>query len=179
MQSKPKSNSIVTSEYADGVISFRVRGAQSPILFHLDSASAANRARAEVHGWVQRVVDAAAVGMTRADGSIIPAPERDALKYAAMVKVRDHYESGSADWGRKAEQGERESGGLALRAIAAIQGVDIPTMRQRVKAQAEKRGITERVYINSVSASAAVQAKMAELRGPAAFDADELLGELE
>lgn len=180
MQTKAKSNSIVTSEYEEGVITFRIRGAASPILFHLDRVSEANRRRAEVHGWVQRIVDSAAVGMTDADGAIIPAPERDAMKYAAMVKVRDHYESGTEDWARRAVAGERETGGMTLRAVAAVSGVTVDVMRERVKAMAEKRGVTERVYLNSVAGSAAVQAKIAEFRAasPSAIDADALLDEL-
>ncbi len=180
MQTKPKSNSIVTSEYAEGVITFRVRGAESPILFTLNRVSEANRRRAEVHGWIQRVVDSAAVGMTDSAGGIIPAAERDRLKYAAMVKVRDHYESGTEDWARRAVAGERETGGMTLRAVAEVSGVTVDVMRARVKAMAEKRGVTERVYLNSVAGSAAVQAKIAEYRAAAgsAIDADELLDEL-
>lgn len=180
MQTKPKANSIVTTRFDadEQALHFMVRGTPSPIVLRLTDIHPDVMKRAALHGLVQRITDGAAVSMTDATGAIIPAAERDAMKYRAMVSLRDHYASGTADWNRKGASGEREAGGLVLRALAAVQGVDIPTMAARVKARAEKLGITERKFLNHMATSKDVANKMLELRGPAAFDADEALSEL-
>ncbi len=182
MQSKPKANSIVTTTYdADTrTLTFRVRGQPSPILFHLDSVSDECKARAMLHGFAQRIPDSAAIGMQDKDGRIIPAETRDRMKYDEMVKLRDHYESGTPDWSRVREGGERETGGIILRALATVQGIDIATMRERVAAQAEKRGMTERKFLNGVATAPAVVAEIARIRAASGegLDGDALLGDL-
>lgn len=181
MQSKPKANSIITSVLAtDGNnITFLVRGhTDAPLVLDLTKVSADNMRRAALHGFNQRIPDGAAIGAADKDGNIVPAAERDALKHSRMAALVAHYNSGTAEWSRKVEGGTRDTGGIELRAIAAIQGTDVPTMRERVKVQAEKLGIGEKEYLNGiVNGSKAVQAKIAEMRAAVApaFDADEAL----
>lgn len=58
------------------------------LVFHADRASTANNAYAALHGFNQRIGDAAALdaGASMAD------------KFAAMRTLVDHYETGSDDW---------------------------------------------------------------------------------
>lgn len=60
----------------------------APIVFDTRKASDANRDYAALHGFKQRICDTAALG---ADATM-------AEKFAEMAKLRDHYESGSAEW---------------------------------------------------------------------------------
>lgn len=94
MQPKRKSNSVVTTQRLEsGALQFNVLGAGS-LTFDFTQASEANRAHAEVHGWVQRISDAAAMGRDEETGK----PATPAEKLARMRSRVEHYESGSPDW---------------------------------------------------------------------------------
>lgn len=86
------------------------------LVFHADRASAENRAYAELHGFKQRIIDAAAVERTDADGKIIPADERSAMQTRNMTAIIEHIESGSTEWNIRASGGTSD-GGLLVKAM--------------------------------------------------------------
>jgi hypothetical protein len=122
MQTKPKENSIVTSSYdaERNVITFTVKG-QGDMTLDLNKVSKENLARAVVHGFNQRIPDAAAIGRTDADGKIIPEDERTRIKWERMNELCVHYESGTTEWSRKGEGGPSRV--LTIEAIARVKGI--------------------------------------------------------
>lgn len=94
MQSKRKSNSIVTTTRLEsGAIQFSVLGAGT-LTFDFTKADESMRAHAEIHGWIQRISDAAAIGRDEETGK----PATPEAKLARMKARVDHYESGAAEW---------------------------------------------------------------------------------
>jgi hypothetical protein len=118
MQTKPKSNSaIVTTVDAEGRLVFEVIGA-GVLKFDPKKAAGECRAKAERHGWFQRISDAAAMSRTDDEGNIIPRSDIAKAKLAAMTKVAAHYETGTTEWSRVAEGGPR--GGILFRALSRM-----------------------------------------------------------
>lgn len=175
MQTKPKSNSVITTEIDGTRITFRVKDAGS-VTLNTEDLSPAVRSRALQHGMIQRISDAAALSRNPDTG--LPASPQD--KLAAMEELVAHYASGTEEWGRKRAAGAGAEGGITLRAVAAVQGVSVETMRERVAALAEKRGTTTRAILAALAKQEAVARKVAEMRaaGGDSKVAEELLGEL-
>src|SRR5882724_5922749 len=94
-EAKVKSNAVVTygRDESTGEHLFSVVGAGT-IRFNLGLVSDANKARATIFGFRQRIVDAAAMSRNPANGQ----PATPAAKEAAMRRLADHYMSGSDDW---------------------------------------------------------------------------------
>lgn len=110
MQTKPKSNSIMTTVLSqDGnTITFKVAGAGECIL-DLTKLSEANRIRAIQHGMTQRISDGAALSRNPETGK----PATPADKLAAMKVLVDHYNSGTSEWSRaRAASGPTYTNGL-------------------------------------------------------------------
>lgn len=124
MQTKPKANSIITSAYdaKRNTLIFTVLG-QGTVELDLNKVSAANLARAAVHGFNQRVPDAAAIGVTDKDGEVIPRDERTRIKYERMNDLCRFYESGTEEWGRKAAAGEGSGRSITIEAIAKVKSL--------------------------------------------------------
>lgn len=159
-----------------GVLTINVEGFD-PLVMDVSKIAAVNNERATMHGWKQRIVDASAIGKDLETGlSATPAE-----KYAAMKTLVDHYMGGSFEWSPgRTEGSKRDEGGITLRALAAVQGVDNETMRARVIAACEKRGITPKTYYAIVATSPDVANKIAEIRAAAVKPgaADDLMLEL-
>jgi len=177
-----KANQIVEPIINDAftTVTFNVRG-HKPLVLDMDKLHPDIVKRAACVGMAQvRINDAAAIGRTDKEGRIIPDADRTAMKYEAMKRLVEHYMTGTAEWAQRVAKGKGDAGqtSLTLRALAMVQGVDVETMRERVEANAEKRGVTVRAYLAKVATSEAVRRKMDELRGPAAVDADDMLDEL-
>lgn len=133
MQSKPKTNSVITSRIPDGAemieaivrfparMVFETRNADGTLFaeceLDLTKIHADNLGRAIVHGLNQRVPDAAAIGLTDKDGDIIPRGERTRIKSERMNDLCTFYESGTADWSRVGT-GTGSSKSLTIEAIA-------------------------------------------------------------
>jgi len=163
-------------------VTFNVRGHESFVL-EMDKLHPDVVKRAACVGMAQvRINDAAAIGRTDKEGRIIPEVDRTAMKYEAMKRLAYHYMTGTAEWAQRVAKGKAKGDGgelnLILRALAAVQELDVESMRKIVASKAEKRGITIRVYLNQIATSEAVRRKMDELRGPPAADADAMLAEL-
>lgn len=117
MVTKPKANSVITTDLiaaGNGII-FRVAGAGEVVL-DLNLVHADAKARAMVHGFIQRVSDAAALSRDEETG--LPATPAD--KLAAMAALVEHYSSGTSEWSRKREGGGRPEGGLLLQCLMEL-----------------------------------------------------------
>lgn len=164
MQSKPKSNSIVTHTRNDatGVLTFNVLGVGS---FEFDPTKAApvNREHAEYHGWLQRIVDGAAIPVADPEGNIVPKSERSRMKYAAMIRLRDHYESGAEDWSLAGGGGGARS--ITIEAIARVFECEYEEAVEMVERHAEKKyaGNTK-TALAKLRAEPKVQAAMLAIR---------------
>jgi hypothetical protein len=176
MQTKAKSNSVITHKVADdGTITFVVKDAGE---LALDPAkvSEANRARFLRHGIVQRVADAAAQSRDTTTGK--PAPASD--KLTAMKRLVDHYMTGSDEWSpaRVASEGPGLDG-IALAAVSEAIGKTLDDVRAMVAAGAEKKAVTQRVYLTALTTADRVRPvyeRMTKARAPA-IDADAELDE--
>ena len=149
-------------------IKFQV-GACGAVDLRLDQLDKDVLAYAIFHGLKQKVADAAASSAEPMD------------KFAAIEQMVAHLNAGGAWNTRSAGDGSGAgAGGLVLRAIAAIQGLSVDEMSERIDRLAERKQMTRRALLMKLAKQPDVQAKMAELR-PApkgAPDADGLLDEL-
>lgn len=75
------------------LVRFSVKDAGELVL-DVAKVNAANRARAEMHGFVQRISDAAAMARDSKTGASAT-PQQ---KYEAMKRLVEHYVSGAEDW---------------------------------------------------------------------------------
>lgn len=104
MQTKPKSNSTITHKVDGNVITFQARGKSAepdkpgPVIgetsLDLTKVHDGLHRRAEIHGWIQRISDAAAISRNPETG--LPATAGD--KLSAMDRLVQHYMSGTGDW---------------------------------------------------------------------------------
>lgn len=173
MQTKPKSNSVITHEFREenGELAFLVNGAGETVL-PLDRLSTQVRHRAMLHGLIQRISDAAAMSRDPATGRA--ASPQD--KLAAMKSLVDHYASGTLDWGRKREGGGAQEGGLLISVlIRAYPEKPLVELQKFAKA----RSVVERnALLASEKLKPIADAIRAE-RAPGGVDVDGLLGGLE
>lgn len=117
MNAKVKRNSVVTSELLEsGMIRFTVRDAGT-FDFNPSKAHESLRDRAEVHGWIQRISDAAAMSRDEATGK----PASPADKLARMVALKEHYESGTEQWARSGGAGTGQS--IVILAVQRVMGL--------------------------------------------------------
>lgn len=182
MQSKPKANSVVTHSMQDGKVVFNVLGAGS-FAFDPDKASAENRARAMIHGFVQRISDGAARLRDTKTGASASVEE----KFAMMKRIADHYQSGATEW-RLTETPTKRGvdAGLVImamvRALAGVKDVDaaeaifskqvalgkFPDRDSAIKAWAESRQVADTIKVILAERAAAA----------ANLDAEAMLAEL-
>jgi hypothetical protein len=114
MQSKPKSNSVITHEVVgdpemseQNTIIFNVLGAGKTML-ETGRLSRQNLYRAAIHGMIQRISDAAAISRDPETGK----PATPAEKLAAMSALVEHYHSGTSEWSRVGVGGGPKGGFL-------------------------------------------------------------------
>lgn len=176
MQTKPKANSVITHQLLEtGILRFNVLGAGF-VDFDRTKVHAANLERAALHGFIQRISDAAALSRNTTTG----APASPADKLAAMEELVEHYHSGAAEWKRT---GTGTQGGLIVRAIMRVKGLTFEAATQQVEAFAAKKhkGDTAaalRFLATGAQVMAAMDAIRQESRPAPKVDADEALGEL-
>lgn len=113
MNQKAKSNSVLTSKVEGSVLEITVLGAGT-ILFDAEQAHPANRQRAEMHGWTQRLSDAAAKSRDPKTGL----PVSPLAKFEAVNQLAEWYMRGGDQWKRTGD-GTRETlpGNLLLTAL--------------------------------------------------------------
>lgn len=147
MNTKAKSNSVITYTYdtATNAITYTVLGVGDLVL-NLDQVSPQNRDYAAVHGFGQRIPDAAAIARDTETGKSATPQE----KYDAMAKLVAHYNSGTSEWSRVREAGEGNSGGLLLAALVKMSPTkskdEIRTwMKSQTRTQLDAMRDTDRV----------------------------------
>lgn len=170
-----RSNQVVAfTQNDDGTQTFKI-GDQS-ITFRPDMVSAANRVRAELHGWKQRISDKAALSRDPKTGKSAT-PEQ---KFAAVKAIIDHYEAGGDAWemARVGGVGGRSEASYIMEALANIQGLSVDDMSERVAQRAEKNGITVDAFLKRVATQSAVATEIARIKHGDADNGDALLDDL-
>lgn len=169
MNTKAKSNSVITHAVDGSMIVFNVLGI-GRLAFETSRASTENQNQARVHGFIQRISDAAAISRDPETGQ--PASAQD--KFDAMSRLVAHYESGTSEWSRKPVAGERERGGLLFKALCKMSPTKTPEeirswMDGKTKAQ-----------LSAIRTSAKVASVIESIR-PVSLDVDvdAMLDELE
>ncbi len=174
MQTKPKSNSVVTHtvDPTTGIVTFTVVGASS---FNVDPSMIhpANVARFTRHGIIQRVSDAAAKGRDPTTGkSATPQARFDAMK-----RLADHYATGSAEWSPARAEGAMALDQIILAAVVEATGKTTDEVRAMIAAGAEKGAVTQKVYLAKLGEAKLVKPIVDRIKGAIApaIDADDAL----
>ena len=184
-----QSVSVAISDAFDSV-TFEVRG-QGTLILNMGKLHEDIIRRAACVGMAQvRIVDAAAVGKADKDGRIVPEAERNAMKFARMKALVDHYNSGTATWERVrvASAPKEDSVELIQRAIGRALQVDGDAVSALLDNWVKKllpdgarmfKGRDE--YVRFLAKSAKVREALALIKAEAiqpAVDADEELAAL-
>lgn len=175
MNTKPKSNSVITHEVVvgeDGNISiiFKVVGAGQTTL-DLRNISQSNKNRAMIHGFIQRISDAAAISRNPSTG--LPASPAD--KLTAMDEVVQHYASGTEEWSRKRTGGVGADSGLLLEALTRMYP---GKAREALQAWLKQRTPAERAGLMAEERVKATIDQIRMERAPKDVDAGALLAGL-
>jgi len=180
MQSKPKSNSVITHSVnaEEQIVTFLIRDCE-PLTFDIKRVSDAVGERAMIHGFIQRISDAAAISRNPETG--LPATPED--KREAMARLVEWYESGTEEWARRREAGAGPDTGITLQAMIDVFGGDAAGARGMIQSLADKRGITLNEARAVFAGSREVAARIAQLKADRAaksgVDAQGLLDELQ
>lgn len=113
---KKRVNNIITVTRWDNKLRFAFTGV-GEFVFDPDTCSAENRARAMIHGFEQRIRDAAALSVDRDTGK----SASPAAKFEAAKRISDHLTSGATEWNLKAAPAARK-------AAPAARGTDSGTI---------------------------------------------------
>lgn len=169
MQSKVKSNSVVTSrlDEATNEIVFGVVGAGETRL-KLGAISQAIRTRAVIHGLTQRVADRAAKNRDATNGKAAT-PES---KLAAMAALVDHYNSGSEEWGMAGAGSGPRLDQTIIAALAEVLAKPREEVLAFVAAGAGKHGVAQSAYLAKLGTGVKVQPVVDRLRAEGAGDVD-------
>lgn len=168
-----RKNSVVSVEFANGLITFHVDGMQ-PLPLALAQLSDDVREKALVHGLIQKVSDAAALPKNE-DGT--PASPSD--KYEAMSAVV--YRLNSGEWNKRGEaSGDSAPSGLIRRAV-----IEWAVANGRTEAKAiafyEAKDRAGQLALRKVPEIAAIMERIKSERGAskaATINADDLLAEI-
>lgn len=134
MDTKPREGAIVTVDVNRAIreMTVNVRGAGSTTL-HLGRMHADNLDYAAFHGMEQRLRDAAAQSRDPITGLSAPAID----KLAAVARLVEHYESGSAEWTTRGQGSGGDVGILIAAIVAAGLKSDTPEFRANVRAKSK------------------------------------------
>lgn len=179
-----KQNQHVEPVIADdfSTVTFRIADGGEPLVLEMSRLHPAIVQRAAAVGMAQvRIVDAAAIPMTRKDGSIIPESERLAMKRERMAALIEHYHSGTSEWSRVSEGGGGRS--ITVEAVARVKGIDYATAEKWCETfAAEKFGGDTKKALAFLREGKRVQDAMRAIRderaGTPKIDADKALDEL-
>lgn len=172
---KKRANAVVQVGMVGDKMLFTVAGV-GVIELNIPNIAPANRAKAELHGWKQRVSDAAAIPCNPDTGK----PATPAEKFAAMSAIVEHYNSGSADWSIKRAEGGRDTGAIVVQALANLKGKSIEEMARQIGELAARSGVEPAAIIKRLAGNADVIREVAAIRAArVGVDADDLLSELE
>ena len=133
---KKRANSIITVSRFGNKLTFAFAGV-GQFVFDPDKVSAENRARAMIHGFEQRIRDAAALSVDRDTGRSATAQE----KHDAARRIADHLMSGSTDWNLRAAASPGVDAGLTIQAMMRALGKDLDAVEALIAATCTKRGV--------------------------------------
>jgi hypothetical protein len=172
MLSKPKENSLVTAVYDDTArtITFTSLGAGTTVLY-LNKVSAAIKAQAMLHGFGQRVPDAAALTTDPPPKDATPeqraaiAKKRAQEKLAGMVRLVDWYNTGTEEWSpARGPVAPKPLDPILVKAVMTVANLS----EERVIAMCENRagelGCTKHEYLAKLTENKAVAAEVDRLR---------------
>lgn len=177
----PRKNALITVAANDGILSFTVGEAGS---FNLNPTELSDevRARAEVHGYVQKISDAAAMPKSEFKGK--SAAEIATMKLNAMTAVRDRLVAG--DWSKRSGEGSGAVAGIIYRAfeeyvldVAKAKKVKTPPTPEAIRARYDAMSRGEQLALRSVPEISAIMDRIRADRGAKVeVDTSTLLGEL-
>jgi len=177
MQTKPKANSIITvsrPEDRPSIILFEVKGAGN-LEFDMEKVHASNTARAAIHGFIQRVSDAAAKGRDPKTG----ASASPSTKHANMKRLVDHYMSGAETWSPARTDGATALDQVILAAVVEATGKTHDEVRAMIAAGAQKGKLSERDYLKALGTAKLVKPIVDRIRGEGVVaDGDDLLADM-
>lgn len=164
---------LIKTTVEGNLIHFDVNG-NGRLSFDTAKASQANNDYARIHGWRQRIADAAALdkGATAAD------------KRAAMAELVEWYEAGGDEWDRPRSGGGPRpfDVGVVVEALARVKFAgDVDKANAAIDNLAGKREISREASAKLFAADERIATEIARIkasRAPKGPDADELLGEL-
>lgn len=173
---KKRVNSIITVSRFDNRLTFAFTGA-GEFVFDPDKVSAENRARAMMHGFEQRIRDAAALSVDRDTGKSATPQE----KYEAARRIADHLMSGATEWNIKAAP-TRIDTGLILQAMMRALGRDLEACEALLATTVAKRDVDRdgaaKIWAESKQVARAILEIRAE-RLARDTDVDDLLAEMD
>lgn len=191
MQRKPKSNSVITTNVREGhIIEFTVlkagprneHGQPTDVMLLLDMRNCSQEVRhaAMINGFIQRIVDRAALSRSTETGKSASPTD----KLAAIRPLVEHYASGSKEW-RLASTASgprvRNLDPILLAAVCEATGRAEGELREIIERGAKAKGVTQDVYLAKLGQAEAVAPIVERLRAEAAQamddDSDELLAE--
>ena len=178
MQSKAKSTSQVTHHLnADGTITFTVlnaRGEHKPgsLTFDPKVVSRSLRDRAEIHGWIQRISDKAAVSADTAD--------KAGAKFQAMRACIEHYmQPGQESWNMGAVVIEITTANYMIQAIAEVRDITPEEALEFAKAMAEKKSVSLQALLKTLQDTPSKYRDAYDRIRPVNKLGDDLLSEME
>ena len=176
---KKRANSIITVSRFDNKLTFAFLGV-GQFVFDPDRVSAENRARAMMHGFEQRIRDAAALSVDRDTGRSATAQE----KHDAALRIADHLMSGSTDWNLRAAASPGVDAGLTILALMRVRGLDIDGANALVGKIASAKGLDRKaVLANMATKNAEIIRATADIKAERAaqsgIDAVDMLAEME
>lgn len=179
METKRKSNSVVQVVQDGSILTFNVLGAGS-IEFDTRKVHEDNLQRAIMHGFKQRLSDAAALSRNPENGQ----PASPADKFAAIQELAEFYMSGAEGWSRRAEGRAGPVASITLQAIARVKGCDMTAAEAMIgKLAGGKFSGDRKAALTYLRKGSKVQEAMQEIRAERAgggdVDADEMLDGLE
>lgn len=133
---KKRVNSIITVSRFDNKLTFAFAGV-GQFVFDPDKVSAENRARAMMHGFEQRIRDAAALSVDRETGKSATAQ----AKHDAALRIAEHLMSGSTDWTIRVAASSGPDAGLTLQAMMRALGKTLDGVEALIAATMTKRGV--------------------------------------
>ncbi len=191
MQTKAKGNSVITHALEGDKITFTVLGAGA-VTMDTEKLHDDIMQRAAIHGLIQRISDAAAIGRDPETGRSASPAE----KLAAMTELVAYYETGTADW-KRTGTGEGSGKSITIEAIARVKSISYEIAADYVERYAKTGSYTtgplgspRKEYFNGnttkclafLRKSTAVAEAIADIRksrqGAPVVDADKALDEL-
>ena len=173
---KKRVNSIITVSRFDNKLTFAFAGV-GQFVFDPDKVSAENRARAMMHGFEQRIRDAAALSVDRETGKSATAQ----AKHDAALRIAEHLMSGSTEWAIRVAVSAGPDAGLTLQAMMRALGKSLDDVEAVIAATMTKREIDRaaalKLWANSKQVAQAILDIKRE-RADAGADAEDLLGEI-